>query len=68
MLSMLLFLFRMKVAKETQRLLFLGKQREDKDDDGNEFSLFDYNVKVSHLFLFCESVMIDDDNGFLSSR
>ena len=48
----------MKVAKETQRLLFLGKQLEDKDDDGNEFSLFDYNVKVSHLFPFCESVMM----------
>ena len=57
----------MKVAKETQRLLFLGKQLEDKDDDGNEFSLFDYNVKVSHLFLFCESVMMTI-NGFLSSR
>ena len=67
MLSMLLFLFRMKVAKETQRLLFLGKQLEDKDDDGNEFSLFDYNVKVSHLFLICESVMMTI-NGFLSSR
>ena len=45
------------MAKETQRLLFLGKQLEDKDDDGNEFSLFDYNVKVRHLFLLC-----DDDN------
>ena len=54
------FLCRMKVTKETQRLLFLGKQLEDKDDDGNEFSLFDYNVKVRHLILLC-----DIDNGFL---
>ena len=39
----------MKVAKETQRLLFLGKQLEDKDDEGTKFTLFDYNVKVRHL-------------------
>ena len=36
----------MKVAKETQRLLFLGKQLEDEDDAGTKFTLFDYNVKV----------------------
>ena len=41
----------MKVTKETQRLLFLGKQLEDEDDEGTKFTLFDYNVKVRHLYL-----------------
>ena len=39
----------MKVSKESQRLLFLGKQLEDEDDEGTKFTLFDYNVKVRHL-------------------
>ena len=62
------FLFRMKVAIGTQRLLFLGKQLEEEDDDGNPFTLFDYNVKVSHhfllSFLFCSTTTIGY-HGFL---
>ena len=59
----------MKVSKETQRLLFLGKQLEEEDDDGNPFTLFDYNVKVSHhflllSFLFCSTTTIGY-HGFL---
>jgi hypothetical protein len=40
---------KMKVAEGSQRLLFLGKQLEDVDDDGTEFTLYDYNVKVNDL-------------------
>ena len=39
----------MKVNTGSQRLLFLGKQLEDVDEDGTEFTLFDYNVKVDNI-------------------
>ena len=55
----------MKVPKETQRLLFLGKQLEEEDDDGNPFTLFDYNVKVSHHFPFLSFYFVSSSLLFI---
>ena len=55
----------MKVPKKTQRLLFLGKQLEEEDDDGNPFTLFDYNVKVSHHFLLLSFYFVSSSFLFI---